>query len=248
MDNGEERAMESRTLPQVVAFNRDKHLPQSSADKTNDLFYMLATLFIAANEEKNLTKLNLQKILFRTMQDLGIDNNISFLRTFFYINTYGPFNNMFYKYLQELQDGNLIEMSGNNVYLTVLGLNTIQDMIDTLPEDAELIKVLVALKKYVDSYSGDGSGRAIRETHALQVEDLTDNGKVKTIQDIINHIQPQLQFRSGTNFKYIDPFDDRSNIERVDIPPKFINTLENVIAKVKEEDYEEEGDLAALFI
>lgn len=234
-------------LPKVVNFDYTKHLPQSFSSKTSDLFFILATLFIAADQEKELTKLTLEKVLFRAMEDLAIEKKYSFLNTYFYINTYGPHNNMFYKYLEELQNGGLAQVNGNNIYLSLKGINTISAMIENLSKREELLTIFIKLKKYVERYSGNDSSLAVEETHELQVKDATDRNRIKTIQDIIEQIQPRQQFRSGADFKYIDPFVDNSGIKKITIPAEYINKLEKILSRVKDEDYETEVDLSSLF-
>lgn len=234
-------------LLKIVKFDYNKHLPQSFSSKTNDLFFILAALFMAADEEKELTKLTLEKVLFRTVKDLADKKKYSFLNTFFYINTYGPHNNMFYKYLEELQNGGLAQVNGNKVYLTVQGINILRDMIEDLSKKEDLLAVFIALKGYVEKYSGDDSSLAVQETHDLQVKDTTDRNKVKTIQDLIDQIQPKQQFRSGADFKYLDPFVDTTSFKKISIPAEYINKLEEILSRVKAEDYEAEADLSSLF-
>lgn len=233
-------------LPKVVTFDYNKHLPQSSSDKTSDLFFILATLYMANDEEKELTKLTLEKILFQSTQELANKNNYLFLNTFFYINKFGPHNNMFYKYLQELQMGDLIELNGNNVYLTLKGVNLFSEIIGDLKANSDLLTILVSLKKFIEMYSGNDSTRAVAETHSLMVKDTTDKNKIKTVQNIIDEIKPDQQFKSGSDFKYIEPF-VKSKSKKITIPPKVVNRLEAVIADIKSEDFKTEAEINNLF-
>ena len=66
-------------IPKVVHFDYKKHLPQSSSGKTNDLFFILAALYIANEEEKDLTKLTLEKVLFQASKSLAETKKYKFL-------------------------------------------------------------------------------------------------------------------------------------------------------------------------
>lgn len=233
----------SSNLPKVVRFDFNKHLPQSSVDKTNDLFFILATLYLADKEEKEITKLELEKALFKTMQELAY-KNYSFLNTFFYINTFGPHNNIFYQYLEELKRAGLIEVEGRNTYLTPKGLRVISDIIDDVAEEKNLITVLLTLKQSVKDYSQRAS-HAVEETHAQKVVDTTDKNKIKTIHELIDEIKPEQEFERG-QFKYIDPFVTKQVIKAT-IPSKTVNELETILANVEDSDFEEAEELNTLF-
>lgn len=234
-------------FPKVVNFDYKKHLPQSSSDKTNDLFFILAALYIANEEEKDLTKLTLEKVLFQASKTLAETKKYKFFNTFFYINKYGPHNNMFYKYLHELQDGGLVITTGNNIYLTLKGSDTLSKIIETLSKESDLSAIFISLKDFVDRYSGNNSTRAVNETHIIKVQDTTDKNIIKTIQQIIDEIKPEQQFKSASDFKYIEPF-EVNKVKNVKIPPKIINNLEEIIANVKEEDFQTEAEINQFFM
>lgn len=233
-----------QNLPRVVKFNFNKHLPQSSAEKTNDLFFILSTIYMADRKEKELTKLTLEKALFKTSQTLS-EKNYSFLNTFFFINTYGPHNNVFYKYLEELGRAGLIELEQRAVYLTARGLSVISDMLEQISDDEDLQKIFLALENKVRKYTND-LNLAMRETHSQKVIDTTDRNKIKTIDDLIKEIKPEKRFKKASQFKYIEPLSEKE-VRKVVLPSKIINKLESILAKVEELDFEKDSDISCLF-
>ncbi|KKU91951.1 MAG: hypothetical protein UY21_C0008G0010 [Microgenomates group bacterium GW2011_GWA1_48_10] len=235
----------SKSLPHVEQFNHTKHLPQTVSDKTSDLFYILTALYIASSEEKVITKLTLEKALFKTSQMLAENEGASFLNTYFYINTLGPHNNIFYKYLEELEKAGLIETQGRNLFLTPKGLAFISGSIDKIASHKDLLEVILLLKDRVETYS-DNPNRAIEETHSQKVVDSTDRGKVKTVKELITEIKPEQQFERPSQFKYIDPSPTKKT-KKMEIPARVINDLENALANVEREDFEKEENINLLF-
>lgn len=236
--------MTLRKLPKVESFNLNKHLPQSSADKTNDLFYILSAIHLADEDEKEVSKLTLAKALFKTSQ-IEAENKISFLNTFFYVNTLGPFNNAFYKYLEELEKANLIKTEGRNIYITSKGSRVINDLLDTLGGNKKMINVLMTLRNKILEYSGNAT-KAIDETHQQKVIDTTDKNKVKTITSLISEINPEQSFKDVSQFKYINPFNEK-RIEKIELPPQIINSLERELANIEELDYDKQENISSLF-
>lgn len=228
----------------IVGFNLRKHIPQSSSDKTNDLFYILASLYMASNDEKTLTKIALEKALFQTQKEITIDQKLNFFNTFFYVNTLGPHNNLFYKYLGELEESGLLEVNANNIFLTLKGMSAISTLMDNLSEEnKEILEVLLRLKNFINKYYNNNT-LAINETHEIRVRDITDNEKIKTIKQVIKEIKPEQQF-SALDFKYIYPIHE--NFQKISLPPKLINDLETILANVKDGDLDTEDDSSFLF-
>lgn len=223
----------------LVNFDYNKHLPQTSAEKTNDLFYLIAALFIANSEDKVITKLELFKALFKSTQTLA-EKDIAFLNTYFFINTYGPFNNIFYKYLEELEQAELLTIEGKTIDLTAKGLRVASDLLSSLSEAKDIQPVLQVLKKNVELYAEDGA-RAINETHSLKVLDTTNNRRIKTIQNLIDEFNTTDKFTSSSQFKYIDPYEQ--SVKKVRIPPQYINQFEEIIAQINSSDFETKTDL-----
>ncbi len=232
---------ESRSLPRVVSFDFNKHLPQSSAHKTSDLFFILSTVFMVTQEEKEVTQITLEKTLFKISL---FEEDYSFFNTFFFINTYGPHNNIFYKYLDELERAGLIEFERRSIYLTAKGLSTASEMLEEISNDQDLQKVLIALKKQGKIYSKFAI--AVEETHSLKVIDTTDNNKQKTIEELIREIKPEQQFTKGSQFKYIEP-PPRKKVKKIKPPSKVINRLESVLAGVESPDFEQDSKIDFLF-
>lgn len=230
------------TLPNVEPFNLRKHLPQTAADKTSDLFYILSAVYLANEDEKDVTKLSLIKALFKTAQ-IKAEQNILFLNTFFYVNTQGPFNNIIYKYLEELEKANLIKTEGRNIFITSKGLRVISELIDNT-NNQETIDILLKLKEKIEAY--ENASKAISETHSQKVIDTTDRNKVKTIETLINEIKPEEQFKTVSQFKYINPFVG-TRVNKVSLPQNIINSLEKELANIEEQDYEKTEDLTSLF-
>ncbi|MBI2314723.1 hypothetical protein HYU93_01560 [Candidatus Daviesbacteria bacterium] len=230
-------------LSKVVSFDYNKHLPQSSSEKTSDLFFLVTALFIANSKDKEITKLTLQKTLFQSVQSLAA-KDISFLNTFFFINTYGPFNNIFYQYMEGLEQADLVKTEGKTIDLTAKGLRVVSDLLSEISQDTEMQTVLLDLEQRVERYAGDPT-KAINETHALRVIDTTNNQKVKTIKELIKELNPEQKFITGTQFKYIEP--NKKPSKRVQAPAKTINELEEILAKVEPSDYEKTSDLSLLF-
>lgn len=231
-------------LPRVESFNYNKHLPQSSAAKTNDLFFILCSLYIADREQKAITQLVLEKALFKTSQELAHEK-ISFLNTFFFINKLGPHNNIFYSYLGELEEAGLINKEDRNISLTSKGLSVSSQMIEDISEDSKLLHILESLQSKIE-YCSTHVTRSIDEIHEQQVIDTTDQNKVKTINEIIKQDRPELLFKKGSQFKYIDPFVE-PNPQKIPIPPTVLNNLENILAKVDDIDFEQVASLGPLF-
>lgn len=231
-------------LPQVVRFDFNKHLPQTSGDKTNDLFYILAAIYIADKKEREITRLTLEKTLFKTTQKLA-EKNRAFLNTSFYINTYGPHNNIIYSYLEELQRAGLIVDEKRNIYLTPKGLRVMSELIEEVSDKKELIDVFLSLEKTVKDFVSN-STKAVAETHAQKVLDTTDANKIKTIEELIEEIRPEQEFKKASQFKYIElPFS--SKISKLGLTARVINKLESVIANVEEQDFESSENLKSIF-
>lgn len=233
-----------KNLPKVVRFDYNKHLPQSAADKTSDLFYILSTLFLAEKAEKNITKLTLEKTLFTTSQELA-DKNYSFLNTFFYINTYGPHNTIVYQYLEELERADLIKVEKNNIYLTPKGLRVMSDLTSEISENSQLVKTLLMIEKTAQDLLEHPS-KSVDITHSLKVIDTTDKKKVKTVEELIKEIGPEQKFEEASQFKYIEP-QTTEKVRKVKVPSKIINQLETEIANVEENDFEKRESLQSLF-
>lgn len=231
-------------LPKVVRFDFNKHLPQSSAEKTNDLFFVLSAMYIANREEEELTRLTLEKTLFKTSQILS-ERNFSFFNTFFFINTLGPHNNIFYKYMEELERAGLIEVEERAVYLTAKGLRAISEILEKISPNPELQEVLVTLEQKIEEYSKDPDF-AIEETHSQKVVDTTDGNKVKTIRQLIREIEPEQQFKTSAQFKYIEPVSEKK-IKKIQLPSEFINELESTLASVEPQDFEQDSEINYLF-
>lgn len=232
-------------LPIVEQFNWKKHLPQTSADKTNDLFYILSAIYSANEEDKEVSKITLTKALFRTAQ-IEAEKKVSFLNTFFYVNTLGPFNNIIYKYLEELEKANLIRTERRNIYITSKGSRVVNDLIDTLKDtNRQTERILATLAVKMKEYSGNVT-KTIDETHNQKVIDTTDNDKIKTITTLIKEIKPEQSFKSASEFKYINPFTEGS-IEKINLPAGTINYFENELASIDELDYDKSEDISALF-
>ena len=237
--------MTNKNLPRVEPFNVKKHLPQTSADKTNDLFSILSALHFANEKEKEVTKLTLIKALFKTSQ-IEAKEKIAFLNTFFYINTLGPHNNVIYKYLEELERANLIKTEGRNIYITSKGSRVMSDLINSLPQEKELISVLLNLKGKTEEYSNNAA-KAISDTHSQEVIDTTDDNTVKTIGLLIQEINPRQLFNTANQFKYINPFNN-SGIKKVNLPSNLINTFEKELANIEELDYSRAENISSLFV
>lgn len=235
--------MVTKNIPIVEHFNLKRHLPQTAADKTSDLFYILSALYLANEEEKEVSKITLIKALFKTEQ-IEAEKKISFLNTFFYINTLGPHNNIIYKYLEELEKANLIKTEGSNINITPKGSRVFSELIN-MSDDKELIDVLLTLKSKIVEYSGNVT-KAINDTHNQKVIDTTDNNKEKTIENLIKEIKPEQQFKTASQFKYINPFKDHGSA-RVSLPAELINKLEGELANVESLDYERTEDITSLF-
>ncbi len=233
-----------QNLPRIEKFDYSKHLPQSSADKTSDVFFVLFSLYIAEREQKELTQLVLEKALFKTEQELATEN-ISFLNTFFYINKLGPHNNVFYKYLDELEGADLIDKEGRKISLTAKGLNTCVDLLESIPKNSDILDVLIKLQNKI-KYCSSNIRRSVDETHAQKVIDTTDKNETKTIDQLIAEIKPENLFERGSQFKYINPFSS-SNPQKVSPPPDVIHKLENIRAKVDEIDFQQNTSFENLF-
>ena len=233
-----------KNLPKIVRFDYNKHLPQSATDKTSDLFYILSTLYLAEKTEGNITKLTLEKTLFTASQELAY-KNYSFLNTFFYINTYGPHNSIIYRYLEELEKADLIEVEKNNIYLTPKGLRVMSELTSEVSEDKQLIETLLVIEKTAQDLSEHPS-KGVDITHSLKVVDTTDNKKVKTIEELVKEIGPEQKFKEASQFKYIEP-QTTEKIKKVKVPSRIINQLETEIANVEENDFEKRESLQSLF-
>lgn len=233
-----------KNLPKVVRFDYNKHLPQSATDKTSDLFYILSVLYLAEKPEKNMTKLILEKALFTASKELA-DKNYSFLNTFFYINTYGPHNSIVYRYLEELEKADLIEVEKNNIYLTPKGLRVMSELTSEVSENRQLIETLLVLEKTAQDFL-EYPSKGVDITHSLKVVDTTDNKKIKTIEELIKEISPEQQFREASQFKYIEP-QTPEKVKKVKVPSRIINQLETAIANIEENDFEKRENLQSLF-
>lgn len=233
-----------KNFPKVVRFDYNKHLPQNAADKTSDLFYILSTLYLAEKPEKNITKLILEKSLFITSQELA-NKNYSFLNTFFYINTFGPHNNIVYQYLEELEMAGLIEVDKNDIYLTPKGLRVMSELTSEISENKQLMKTLLLLEKIAQDLLEHPS-KGVETTHSLKVVDTTDNKKVKTIEELIKEIKPDQKFKAS-QFKYIEPAISSEKVKKINAPSKIINQLETAIANIEEKDFEKRENLQSLF-
>lgn len=234
-----------KNLSKVVRFDYNKHLPQSATDKTSDLFYILSALYLAEKTDKNITKLILEKALFTTSQELA-DKNYSFLNTFFYINTYGPHNNIVYQYLEELEKADLIEVEKNNTYLTPKGLKVMSELTGEVSENKQLVETLLVLDKIAQDFIEHPS-KGVEITHSLKVVDTTDNQKVKTIGELIKEISPEQRFEKASQFKYIEP-QTPEKVKKVKVPSRIINQLETAIANIEESDFEKRENLQSLFV
>ena len=231
-------------IPKIEKCDYSKHLPQTSADKTSDLFFILSALYVAEKQDKSLTHLTLEKSLFKTTVDMANEGK-SFLNTFFYVNTLGPHNSIFYKYLEELESGNLLEKEGNKVFLTAKGVSVISGLVEKISSDQELLSVLVSLQDAVKKYA-DNPGLSVNELHAMKVIDSTDKSKQKTIKEIVEEIKPEEAFEKSSQFKYINPLAGLK-IEKVNLPIEVLNNLENVIAEVDTADLELSAPLEVIF-
>ena len=234
----------SISLSKVVKFDISKHLPTSSAEKTNDLFFALVALHMADMEDKVLTKLTLQKALYSTTQLLS-EKGYNFFNTHFYVNTLGPFSNLFYKYLEELQNANLIEIDKRDIFLTPKGNRVTSEIIDELSENREFQEVFKVLNSKVTAYA-DNPNLSITETHSQLIIDTTDSNKQKSINDLIIEIDPTAPFEKNYQFKYIELVNENKS-EEIKVPPKILNELDSILAKVEDTDYEEAGDIRFLF-
>lgn len=228
----------------VENFNYNKHLPQTSADKTSDLFFILSCLYLAERDQKQLTQLTLEKSLFKTTQSLASKNTL-FLNTFFYINKLGPHNNIFYKYLGELEEASLIKKESMSITLTARGSSVMSELLENVSEDPEILRVLVDLQSKIN-YCVSHPGISVDETHKLEVIDTTDNNKKKTVEQLIKEIKPEYQFEKASQFKYLNPFS--KNPTRVEPPATTLNELENILAKVDKIDFSQEMPLETLFV
>ncbi|MBI4084735.1 MAG: hypothetical protein HY431_02415 [Candidatus Levybacteria bacterium] len=236
--------MATKNLPIIEPFNFKKHLPQTAADKTSDLFYILSAIYIASEEEKEVSRISLIKALFKTEQ-IEAEKKISFLNTFFYVNTLGPYNNIVFKYLEELEKANLIKTEGVKIYITPKGSRVFSELINTLSDNKQLIDVLLTLKSKIIDYAGNVS-RAINDTHSQKIIDTTDGNKEKTIESLIKEIKPEQQFKKASQFKYINPFKDH-DLTKVSLPAELINKLEVELANIEPNDYERIEDITSLF-
>lgn len=239
---------EFEDFPQVVRFNLSKHLPQNLAEKTNDLFFILTAIFIADRSEReitHLTLLTLEKALFQTSRLLA-KQHLLFLNTYFFINTYGPYNNVFYRYLEELEKGGLLETHEKMISLTARGLRVASEMIEEVPKSPDLEKVLLTLSEEVERYADDPN-LALTETHSLQVIDTTDFNKVKTVEDLIKEINPKLKFEKSSQFKYIEPKIEGKSTRRSVVPTQALNRLGSELAKVEDIDFEQKESVSCLF-
>jgi len=232
-------------LPRVVNFNFNKHLPQSFADKTSDLFFVLSTAYLAARKERELTKLMMEKALFKASQIL-VDKNLRFFNTFFFIDKYGPHNNIFYRYLEELENAELINVEGRAINLTAKGLRVITDLLEEASQDVNVQKVLLALQQKIEEYSNNKS-LAVEETHSQRVVDTTDNNKVKTINELIGEVKPGQEFKKASQFKYIE-FDAGKRARKIQLPSKLIYQLESTLAKIEPSDFEQSENISHLFM
>ena len=230
-------------LPRVVRFDYNKHLPQSSTEKTSDLFFILSALYVSGVEEKVLTRLTLEKVLFKSSQILA-EKNYQFLNTFFFINTYGPHNNVFYKYLEELQRAGLIEVEKRDVFLTSKGLRVISDIIEELSGDGTLKDVLSVLTERTKAYANNPT-LSLNETHHQHVIDTTDSNKEKTIEDLIKEADTVRLFEKSSQFKYIESAS--STPTKVMVPPPVLNKLDTVLANVEDVDFEDRMDIQWIF-
>lgn len=233
-----------KNLSKVVEFDYNKHLPQSVTDKTSDLFYILSTLYLAEKTEKNITKLSLEKTLFMASQELA-NKNHSFFNTFFYINTYGPHNNIVYQYLEELEKAGLIEVDKNDIYLTPKGLRVMSELTNEVSENKQIVEILLLLEKIAQDFMENPS-KGVSVTHSLQVIDTTDDKKIKTIEELIKEIKPEQKFKAS-QFKYIEPATPLAKAKKVNVPSKIINQLETAIANIEENDFEKRESLKSLF-
>jgi len=234
-----------KNLPRVVKFDYNKHLPQNASDKTSDLFYILSTLYLVEREEKDITKLILEKSLFVAAQELA-DKNYSFLNTFFYVNTLGPHNNVVYKYLEELEEAKLIEVEKKNVFLTPRGLRVMSEIIDEASSNKLLVEIFLELEEIAKSFI-ENSSKVVGLMHSQKVVDTTDKKKVKTINELIKEIKPKQKFREASQFKYIEPSTPPEKLKKVKVPSKIINQLETAIADIQEGDFEKRESLQSLF-
>lgn len=236
----------SKDLPIIERFDFNKHLPQTSAEKTSDLFYILSTLYFAERGKLDITRLTLEKTLFKTVEALAEDS-YSFLNTFFFINTLGPHNNMFYNYFEELEKAGLIEVEKKSIYLTAKGLRVISELIEEASQKRDLKRVLIELAQKAEGYADDPD-RAIKETHSQKIVDTTDKNKVKTIEELINEIKPEQKFETGSQFKYVNPFTSKRRAKKIDLPSAVLNKLESVIAEVEDIDFIREEDIRYLYL
>lgn len=233
-----------KNLLKVVRFDYNRHLPQSATDKTSDLFYILSALYLAEKTEKNVTKLILEKALFAASQELA-EKDYSFLNTFFYINTYGPHNNIVYQYLEELEKADLIKVEKNNIYLTPKGLRVMSELTSEISENKQLVETLLVLEKTAQ-YFLEQPSKGVDIIHSLKVVDTTDNQKVKTIKQLIKEIRPEQRFKVASQFKYIEP-QTPERVKKVKVPSRVINQLETAIANIEENDFEKRESLQSLF-
>lgn len=230
----------------VEKYNQKRHLPQTSSEKTSDLFFILSSLYSVESHDKSLTKLTLLKSLFRASIDQA-EKGKSFLNTFFYVYSLGPFNKVIYKYLEELENADLIEVDGKNINLTAKGARVTSELLEQVSENTDLINILELLKKYAEKYVANPK-LAVDESHSQRVIDRTDNDKIKSIDQLAREVKSKETFLSEDEFKYINPFaTNQSGIEKIMPSSRTINELEKVLSKVEPQDFEKEGDLSLLF-
>ena len=231
------------TLSRLVSFNYNKHLPTSYTAKSNDLFYILVSLFIADQNDKLLTKLTLEKSIYSSTLEAANNLNKNFFKTHFFINKLGPHNNLFYKYLDELQRAGMIEVNEKTIFITPRGLATISELLSNNTLDNNVKSFLKILEQKIKRYS-ENYQLAIEDTHNQKVIDSTDKDKIKSIAQIIEEIKPEERFDKASQFKYIETA--RPN-EEVKLPPKLLNEIENSLANIEETDYQTSADISSLF-
>ncbi len=237
--------MKSNFEPKIVYFDSKRHLPQNSSEKTNDLFYILMALYLAEEQDKNLTTLTLEKSLFKT-SFLEAKQGKKFFNTFFFIDKNGTHNNVFYKYLAEMEAGNLLNKSGRDIKLRAKGSSLAQQFVQVAQDNNEIKDLLIKLDNVVGQYA-DNPSKAWTENHQIKAVDYTTKEKkTKTIEEVIKEMKQAHKFASIKDFKYFDYLS--SDFETIDLPSRYKNNLEDSLSNIELEDYKTAADISTLFI
>lgn len=201
---------------------------KKSTDKLNDLYYILLTLYKGEELNVSITTGVLIKTLFATKINLSNQNGIGFLNIDFYPYKKGPFNKLFYSYLDELSEVGLIQKEKYNLSLTTKGLNLVQPLFEEVKNlNKEYENVETSIEKNLERCKN--FHETVDKIHKEKLLD-PETDKLITMQDAVNN-------PSKYGDKYIESI--REPARKILLPNNTLNKLLRIEAGVAETDYQE---------